>query len=255
MQAFWDSLNIRKKLTYAILALTIVLALGAVVVSSWKLSSSSTEALRQKGGSLAALMADNVTAYVQFEDVPNTEKALDSLVTGEITNEKGEKVPKGDKDVSVAGVVILEPGGSLKVLAQKKEDKHANLAFNAFAADLAKVADSLKRKGDTAHFSYKELRGVAASVEDPPKKAYVVLGLNDERNSKEIAKGLGVMAVLGLVMVALGFFGAQFLANAIVSPLEEIQNRVDVVLRETPEGLVTEPLDEPDDDGEEEGEA
>jgi exodeoxyribonuclease VII small subunit len=36
--------------------------------------------------------------------------------------------------------------------------------------------------------------------------------------------------------------------------LEEIQKRVDVVLGETPEGLVTEPLDEPegDDDGEDE---
>lgn len=30
--------------------------------------------------------------------------------------------------------------------------------------------------------------------------------------------------------------------------LEEIQKRVDVVLKETPEGLVTEPLDAPDDD-------
>jgi exodeoxyribonuclease VII small subunit len=30
--------------------------------------------------------------------------------------------------------------------------------------------------------------------------------------------------------------------------LEEIQKRVDVVLRETPEGLATEPLDEPEED-------
>jgi exodeoxyribonuclease VII small subunit len=39
--------------------------------------------------------------------------------------------------------------------------------------------------------------------------------------------------------------------------LEEIQKRVDVVLRETPEGLVTEPLDEPgsEDEGEDEDEA
>ena len=226
MQAFWDSLNIRKKLTYAILALTTVLALGAVIVSSWKLSSSSTDALKQKGGSLAALMADNVTAYVQFEDVPNTEKALDSLVTGEITNEKGEKVPKGDKDVSVAGVVVLEAGGNLKVFAQKKDEKHANLAFNTFTADLAKLADTLKHKGDTAHFNHKDLRGVAALVEDPTKKAYVVIGLNDDRVSKELNKGLALMVVLGVVMVALGFFGAQFLANAIVSPLEDIQNRM-----------------------------
>jgi exodeoxyribonuclease VII small subunit len=33
--------------------------------------------------------------------------------------------------------------------------------------------------------------------------------------------------------------------------LEEIQRRVDVVLKETPEGLVTEPLDEPDGDEDE----
>ncbi|HYN44090.1 MAG TPA: exodeoxyribonuclease VII small subunit [Thermoanaerobaculia bacterium] len=39
------------------------------------------------------------------------------------------------------------------------------------------------------------------------------------------------------------------------SKLEEIQKRVDVVLKETPEGLVTEPLDAPvadDDEGEDE---
>ncbi len=35
--------------------------------------------------------------------------------------------------------------------------------------------------------------------------------------------------------------------------LEEIQKRVDVVLKETPDGLVTEPLDEEEPDGEDEG--
>ena len=38
--------------------------------------------------------------------------------------------------------------------------------------------------------------------------------------------------------------------------LDEIQKRVDVVLRETPDGLVTEPLDAPgEDEGDDEGEA
>ncbi|MBI3132607.1 MAG: methyl-accepting chemotaxis protein [Acidobacteria bacterium] len=225
MQSFWDSLNIRKKLTYSILALTIVLALGAVLVSSWKLRSSTQDALNQKGGSLASLMADNVQAFVQFEDVANTEKALDSLVTGEITTEKGEKIPKGDKDVSAAAVIVVD-GGNVKVLAQKRDDKHANMGMDAFSKDLVKLVDNLKRKGDIQTFSSSGLRGVAAPVEDPTKKAIVVLAVNDDRASKEIAKGLGVMAILGAVMVGLGFFGAQFLSNAIVAPLEDIQGRM-----------------------------
>ncbi len=225
MQAFWDSLNIRKKLTYSILALTIVLALGAVVVSSWKLRSSSQDALNQKGGSLASLMADNVQAFVQFEDVANTEKALDSLVTGEITTDKGEKIPKGDKDISAAAVIVVD-GANVKVLAQKRDDKHANLGMDAFSKDLVKLVENLKRKGDIQTFSNSGLLGVAAPVEDPTKKAIVVLAVNDDRVSKEIAKGLGLMAVLGAVMVGLGFFGAQFLSNAIVAPLEDIQGRM-----------------------------
>lgn len=36
--------------------------------------------------------------------------------------------------------------------------------------------------------------------------------------------------------------------------LEEIQKRVDVVLKETPDGLVTEPLDEEEPDGGDDGE-
>jgi methyl-accepting chemotaxis protein len=63
-------------------------------------------------------------------------------------------------------------------------------------------------------------------VEDPTKRAAVILGLNEDRVGSEIRKGLGVMALLGVVMVALGFFGAILLANAIVSPLEEIQDRM-----------------------------
>ncbi len=220
---FWDTWNIRKKLTYSILLLTFVLALGSVLVSSWKLSSSSTNALQAKGTSLASLMAENVTAFVQFEDMGSVDKALDSLVAGEVANEKGEKRPKGDKDVSLAAVLVLEQGGAIKVLSQKRDEKHASLDAAAFTP-LAKIADGLKKKGDTAHFKYQDLRGVASYVEDPSKRAFVVLGVNEERVGAEISRGITTMGLLGLVMLGLGLAGAQFLARAIVSPLEVIKN-------------------------------
>ncbi len=217
MQDFWDSLNIRKKLTYSILALTVVLALGAVAVSGWKLSSSSTDALAKKGASLSALMGESVTAFVQFEDVASSEKTLDQLIGV-------------DKDVSLAAV-LAEEGGSLKLMAQKKgegSDKLDAVAFasSSFKAILEKSKDALKEKGNTQTFIAQGLTGCITRIDNPSKPSYVVLALNTKRVNGEIAKGLGLMAVLGAVMVGLGFFGARFLSSAIVAPLEDIQGRM-----------------------------
>lgn len=224
MQSFWDSLNIRKKLTYAILALTSVLALGAVLVAGWRLSVTSTDALKAKGTSLANLMSETVSALVQFEDVPGVEKNLGTLMYAKETTPQGV-TEKGDHDVSFLAAVVVEPNGNIKVLASKKDDAHSKLDPQAFCNAGSKLYGEVK-KGDSKDFKMGDLRGVIAVVEDPSKKAFVVLGLNEDRVGSEIRKGLIIMAILGLGMVALGFIGAVLLAGAIVSPLEEIQGRM-----------------------------
>jgi methyl-accepting chemotaxis protein len=224
MQSFWDSLNIRKKLTYAILALTSVLALGAVLVAGWRLNATSTDALKAKGTSLANLMSETVSALVQFEDVPGVEKNLGTLMYTRETTPQGTS-EKGDHDVSFLAVVVLEPTGNVKVLASRKDEAHSKLDPQAFCNSAAKLYGDLK-KGSSKDFKTGDLRGVIAVVDDPSKKAFVVLGLNEDRVGSEIRNGLLIMAGLGLGMVALGFIGAVLLAGAIVSPLEEIQGRM-----------------------------
>lgn len=210
---FWDTWNIRQKLRNSIVALTFVLALGAVLVSSLMLSNSSHKALQQKGGSLATLMAENVMALVQFESISDIEKALDTLILS-------------DKDVSIASVIVVEANGNAKPMAQKRDAKFEKVEAPAFAAPILKQLESLKKKGDKADFASQGLDGCAAYIVDDTKKAYVILGLNRERVGGETKKAVYVMATVGLVMIILGFVGSLFLAGAIATPLDTISMRM-----------------------------
>lgn len=210
---FWDTWNIRQKLRNSIVALTFVLALGAVLVSSLMLRSSSHKALQQKGTSLAALMAENVTGLVQFEDGPGLEKALENLLNS-------------DKDVSMAAVLVVEANGTAKAMAQKRDQKFEKLDSAAFSAPALKQLEDVKKKGDKLNFASQGLDGCAAYIEDPLKKAYVILGLNSERVGRETNRAMGVMVGLGAVMILLGFLGSLFLAGAIATPLDTISTRM-----------------------------
>ncbi|MBI4911696.1 MAG: methyl-accepting chemotaxis protein [Acidobacteria bacterium] len=213
MSAFWDSLNIRKKLMYSILGLTAVLSLSAVLVSGWKLSSSGMDALRAKGSSLATLLQQTLAPLVQFEDVPAIEKTLDQLLAG-------------DKDVSLAAAVVLESSGNLRIIAQRKDKSAESVDAGTLAEGLGKRVESIKKTGDTTHWGAKGFQVVAAGVEDPSKKSFVLIAMNDERLGSDKVRGFLLMGGLGLVMLAMGGAGAYLLANAIVAPMAAISRRM-----------------------------
>ena len=65
--------------------------------------------------------------------------------------------------------------------------------------------------------------GEVDNAMDPGKKWYQVVVMNTSAINKEITKGVWMMVILGLVMLALGLGAALLLGNAIVKPLEVIQ--------------------------------
>ena len=105
----WDSLTIRKKLTIGNVATTLLVTLILVVISAWKLTTSSNDDLRLSSRVGTLLTAEAVKGSVQFEDVGVIDMQLDQLI-------------RANPDVSMAAVVVLDPAaGGLKIMAQKKQ--------------------------------------------------------------------------------------------------------------------------------------
>jgi len=210
--SLWKSLNIRKKLSYSILALTALLALTAGITSGLKLQSAQTEALWTKGKGLSSVLAEAVTSSFLSDDlgttVGSTERALEFV--------------KGDPDVSMAGVVAVDVQSKAPTVKYfKKFGSDANLDPAALAGPLGKGSVQYMQNGYLVVAA-----PLGQEAQDPSKKTYQMLVMNDVAISRLNHRNLIVMVILGLVMVALGFAASQFLANALVKPLETIQNRM-----------------------------
>jgi methyl-accepting chemotaxis protein len=63
-------------------------------------------------------------------------------------------------------------------------------------------------------------------AQEATKKTYLMLVLNDTAISQINHRNVLVMLALGLAMVALGYAASRLLGNALVKPLENIQNRM-----------------------------
>jgi methyl-accepting chemotaxis protein len=68
--------------------------------------------------------------------------------------------------------------------------------------------------------------GFAAQVPEAGKNAFVVLAANRLRVAAEIRRSVGLMTLIGLCVLGLGFLAATALARAMVRPLEVIQQRM-----------------------------
>ncbi len=212
--AIWNNLNIRKKLLYSILALAVVLGVAATAFSSWRLSSALNDGLRLKAGSLAGLISDNVQSGVQFEDMGLVERALDGL--------------KDDADVTQAALVSLDATTKAPKVVTKSKAK-------ASQADLTPFAEAFLKEANTKNLSRENLAiekdgfvvvGSLVKIDGAPTKSYVMLLINRDRLHKDQLGALLGMLVLLIVILAAGMGAAFFLGNAIVTPLENIQNRM-----------------------------
>jgi methyl-accepting chemotaxis protein len=206
---FWKHLNIRKKLSYSILSLTFLLALTAGLVSGLKLASAQSEALATKGRSLSAVLAEAVTSAFLSDDlgttVGSTDRALDFV--------------KGDQDVSLAAVVAVDVATKVPTVKfQKKFAAEGKLDAAALAEPLGKGELRYEKNGFIIVAS-----PLGQEAQDPTKKTYQMLVLNDTAITSLNRRNFLTMVVLGLVMIGVGFGFSQILANAIVSPLETIQ--------------------------------
>jgi methyl-accepting chemotaxis protein len=209
---FWKHLSIRKKLTFSILALTALLALTAGFTSGIKLSDAQDDALVTKGRSLSAVLAEAVTSSYLSDDlgttVGSTDRSLDFV--------------KGDQDVSLAAVVAVDQGSkAVTVKFQKKFRGEARLDPAALAGPLGQGTLQYRRDGFVVIAS-----PLGQEAQDPARKTYQMLVLNDAAITRVNHRNLLVMVALGLVMVALGLAASVILGNALVKPLETIQNRM-----------------------------
>jgi methyl-accepting chemotaxis protein len=208
--SFLRSLNIRQKLTYAIVALTFVLAITAGLVSGFKLAGAQSDALGSKGEGLCHVLAEAVTTSYLSDDLGTTTGAT----------ERALDFAKGDGEVSAAAVVVEEPGQPAKVKAQK--------AFTTPPVDVASLVGPLG-KGQFRAESGGYL--VVASplgqeAQSPTAKAYQVVVLNTQAITARNRKSALIMVILGVGMMGLGLAAALLLAATIVRPLETIQQRM-----------------------------
>jgi len=209
---FWKNLNIRKKLSYSILALTLLLALTAGITSGLKLASAQTESLWTKGRSLSGVLAEAVTSSYLSDDlgttVGSTDRSLDFV--------------KNDQDVSLAAVVAVEvQSKAVTVKFQKKFGSDARLDAAALAAPLGQGTLQYEQNGFMVVAS-----PLGQEAQDPARKTYQMLVLNDVAISRMNRRNLLVTLVLGVVMVGLGFAASRLLGDTLVKPLEIIQNRM-----------------------------
>ncbi len=211
---FWINLNIRKKLLYSILALAAVLCVASTAFSLWRLNSALNDGLQLKAASLANLVSDGIQSGVQFEDLGLVERGLDGM--------------REDTDISQAALVIQDPATKLAKVMAKSKAKASQLDLQPFAEAFLKASAGKDLSKD--HLVLEQdgylLVGELVKVENAPIKSYLLLIVNRDRLHRNQLGAFVGMALLGVVMLAIGFGFAYFLGNALVTPLENIQKRM-----------------------------
>ena len=211
---FWINLNIRKKLLYSILALAAVLCVASTAFSLWRLNSALNDGLQLKAASLANLVSDGIQSGVQFEDLGLVERGLDGM--------------REDNDISQAALVIQDPATKAAKVMTKSKAKASQLDLQPFAETFLKAVAGKDLSKD--HLVLEQdgylLVGELVKVENAPVKSYLLLIVNRDRLHRNQLSAFVGLALLGLVMLAIGFAFAYFLGNALVTPLENIQKRM-----------------------------
>ena len=211
---FWINLNIRKKLLYSILALAAVLCVASTAFSLWRLNSALNDGLQLKAASLANLVSDGIQSGVQFEDLGLVERGLDGM--------------REDNDISQAALVIQDPATKVAKVMTKSKAKNSQLDLQPFAETFLKAAAAKDLSKD--HLVLEQdgylLVGELVKVENAPVKSYLLLIVNRDRLHRNQLSAFVGLALLGVVMLAIGFAFAYFLGNALVTPLENIQKRM-----------------------------
>ena len=211
----WNTLSIRKKLTFSNFLQTLCVTLGLVAVSTWMIVDFGRRDLRSKGATLATLSSESAKAAVQFEDVSLLDQQFQLLLTS-------------DKDLSLVTVLILDPDSkTLRTVSQQVDPAAVGLDGVSFARTL--ITSSPEQKGEIKSFSALGYQGFATPVENGTKKAFLVLAINETRMNALLARNIAVMVGVGALILALGFLAARMMAGALIHPLDIFQQRMQAI--------------------------
>ena len=213
MAAFWNALNIRKKLTYAIIGLAALVSLGVGITSGLRMRSVQTEALWTKGKSLIAVMSPGVSTSFTSDDMGMTNgytmKALEGF--------------GADPDVSVAAVVLVNNADQTANVKFKQlfhgDDK---LDVVALAGPLCKGKVQYTKSG----YMMVALPLSNDAQTDKALTAYEMLVLNGADIVRQNLHNTLISLLQMAIVLVLGFLASRFVGDAIVRPLENIQRHM-----------------------------
>ena len=208
----WNKLSIRRKLSSSGFLQTLLATLILASVAGWLLNGAGRRDLQAKAATLAAQGAEAAKAAVQFQDVTLLDQQFQQLLDA-------------DHDVGLAAILVEDPGTkALKVLCERKGPGASALDTLTFGARVASHPPAAK--GDALVLQAQGHQGLAILIEDPAKKAYLVLGLSEARVNGEILRALAVMGLASALILAVGFLAARTLAGTLIRPLEVFQGRM-----------------------------
>ena len=207
---FWKNFKIRQKIIGSIVIIVVICTASLEVVSIASMKTDGVNALYEKGASLANITSETVKPSVQYSVGEDTEKVLVQLLAG-------------DKDVSVAAVVVQNAKGEYVAINKKTSKAYA-------AVNLTQILSQLKahppeNKGDIVILGTDELKFLSTKIDLTVNEdilgGYVLLGLNTARISSELRSTTMIMTILGLLMCFAGTVSAYFIAINILGPLQE----------------------------------
>ena len=208
----WNTLSIRKKMTSFNFLMVCIATMAVASVAIWMMNSAGKKNLLSKGNTFATLLCESAKAAVDFEDA-------------NLINQQFEQLMGSDQDIHFAAAVTRDPASqTLRIISQKEAQGTPVMT----ADSLAQFFQSMhpENKGGINLFSAQDLQGFVIPSGDRAKNAFIVLGLTEAHMHSEIYQSMAAMTLMGLLIMALGLFGANYLAGILILPLEVFQNRM-----------------------------
>ena len=208
--SFRDNLTIKKKLVWAIIALTAALVASACLLAGILFLRLQTNAMWTKGTNLVKILGSAVGPSLQSDEMQMTIGATDGFL---------DQV-KGDPDVSLACVVNVDQGKAVVA--------HARNFTGGPGPDPEAMALPLAA-GKGSQYATGGFLVVANPVRygsQDSQSTFLLIAMNKARLQRELAVSLAWMLGLGVVMVLGGLGAARGLGNAIVDPLDAISHRM-----------------------------
>lgn len=205
----WKNLKIRQKIITGSVVIVVICAALQVAVSITSIKTSGIDALHDKGASLAIITSETVKPSVQYSVGDETEKVLMQLLAG-------------DKDVSVAAVVVHHAKGEYTVTNKKTSKNYETVNLTQALNQLRSHAPD--NKDTTVILDTNELHFLAAKIDITANDAilggYMILGLNTARISSDLRNTTMIMTIMGLLMALAAIASAYFVAINVLGPLE-----------------------------------